>query len=71
MLKVAPLEPPYDLILGNPFLHRHRLSIHLHPQPRLVRAAHDGVVELDLLSVKPVHGPATLKDSLETLTDED
>ncbi|GAA5974660.1 hypothetical protein JCM11641_007045 [Rhodosporidiobolus odoratus] len=64
LLKIAPLEPPYDFILGNPFLQRHQLSIHLHPHPRLLRAAHNGEEELDLLEVKPAHGPATLKDPL-------
>ncbi|GAA5994209.1 hypothetical protein JCM11641_002880 [Rhodosporidiobolus odoratus] len=70
LLKVAPLEAPYDFILGNPFLHRHRLSIHLHPTPRIVRAAYGNEPEIDRLKSVAPHGPATLIDSLPTLPEE-
>ncbi|GAA5873889.1 hypothetical protein JCM1840_000216 [Sporobolomyces johnsonii] len=61
VLKIADLEPPYDLILGNPFLYRHRLSIHFYPYPRLLRAAAANEPEIDLLS--PTSSVATLPKS--------
>ncbi|GAA5881029.1 hypothetical protein JCM8547_003592, partial [Rhodosporidiobolus lusitaniae] len=66
LLKVAPLESPYDFILGNPFLQRHRLSLHLHPHPRIVRSAALGEEEIDLLE-RATHGPAVLPDALPSI----
>jgi hypothetical protein len=32
-LLVAPLESPLQIVLGNNFLHQHRISIVLYPEP--------------------------------------
>ncbi|GAA5880218.1 hypothetical protein JCM8547_002823, partial [Rhodosporidiobolus lusitaniae] len=66
LLKVAPLESPYNFILGNPFLQRHRLSLHLHPHPRIVHSAALGEEETDLLD-RATHCPAVLPDALSSI----
>jgi len=63
--KVAPLDD-YDIILGNPFLFRHNISIHLAPSPRLDRYDRRSRITYDLLA--PVYGPENLK--LEALGEE-
>ncbi|GAA5882554.1 hypothetical protein JCM8547_008684, partial [Rhodosporidiobolus lusitaniae] len=66
LLKVAPLELPYDFILGNLFLQRHRLSLHLHPHPRIVRSAALGEEEIDLLE-RATYSPTVLPNALPSI----
>ncbi|GAA5972537.1 hypothetical protein JCM11641_001890 [Rhodosporidiobolus odoratus] len=47
-LVVAPLEPPFDVILGTPFLRRHRISIALYPEPSLTIAQPSPLEAIDL-----------------------
>ncbi|GAA5982141.1 hypothetical protein JCM11641_000600 [Rhodosporidiobolus odoratus] len=65
VLKVAELEEPYDVILGNPFLYRHRLTLSLHPYPQLIRPSSVDGPELDLYA--PIYGPPTLLHALPSL----
>ncbi|GAA5990069.1 hypothetical protein JCM11641_001025 [Rhodosporidiobolus odoratus] len=68
VLKVAALEAPYDIILGNPFLYRHKLSLRLHPRPQLLLPATNKSPEIDLFA--PIYGPPTLNQALPTLPEE-
>ena len=54
--KVAQLADSLDLVLGNPFLYKHRISIHLWPYPQLQCVQDDLKTTFDLLA--PVFGPA-------------
>ena len=49
--KIAPLSPPHQILLGSPFLHRHRLDLSFYPSPTLRRT--DGV---DLIALASEEG---------------
>lgn len=67
-LLVAPLESPLDVILGNNFLHRHRIAITLHPEPRLLREAEVGEPH-NLYA--DVEGPLTREEALEEMEEDE
>ncbi|GAA5959299.1 hypothetical protein JCM10213_008100 [Rhodosporidiobolus nylandii] len=62
---IAPLEDPFDAILGVPFLRQHRLTLSAFPEPRILVERGPDQEPFDLLA--PVHGPATAFDSLRAL----
>lgn len=55
--KIADTAPPFDLILGNPFIYRHRLTLSFYPEPSII----EPLSEQDLL--RPVFGPLPAKES--------
>lgn len=57
---VAKLEKPFDIILGNPFLGRHRISVVPGKDPQLLRKR-DGLPDHDLFD-EP-HGPPTAEEA--------
>ncbi|GAA5995184.1 hypothetical protein JCM11641_004411, partial [Rhodosporidiobolus odoratus] len=61
ILLVAPLEDPFDIILGVPFLRQHRITLAYHPEPQVL-IEQDGLEALDLLA--PVFGPSTAFENL-------
>ncbi|GAA5878148.1 hypothetical protein JCM1840_002257 [Sporobolomyces johnsonii] len=63
---VAPIEDPFDVILGGPFIKRHCLLLGLYPVPRLLAIRDEGE-PLDLLA--PVFGPPTLAQAAKEATD--
>ncbi|GAA5879222.1 hypothetical protein JCM16303_003124 [Sporobolomyces ruberrimus] len=69
VFKVANLEEPYDVILGNPFLCQHRLLIHLHPFPALIRSATNDEPELDLFASRP--SSKTFHENYSDLSNEE
>ncbi|GAA5908929.1 hypothetical protein JCM5296_006825, partial [Sporobolomyces johnsonii] len=68
-LLIAPLERPFDVILGTPFLKRHRASLVFDPEPAVLVKREPGQEPFDLLA--PVHGPATRLEAMEGLDNED
>ena len=65
-LLVADLEDPYQVILGNPFLAHHRISIVPGKNPRLLVANHGPHRQpLDLFD--EAHGPPTLAEHMDGL----
>lgn len=68
-LLVAPLESPLEVILGNNFLHRHRISIALHPEPRLLREDPSSTEPHDLYA--NVEGPLTQAEALAEMDDDE
>ncbi|GAA5978438.1 hypothetical protein JCM11641_007946 [Rhodosporidiobolus odoratus] len=68
VLTVAPLEPPFDIILGTPFLRNHRILISLFPEPALTIAQPAPLEPIDLFA--DVEGPATQLEAMEGLDDE-
>ncbi|GAA5882917.1 hypothetical protein JCM3774_000947 [Rhodotorula dairenensis] len=59
-LLVAKLEKPFDLILGNPFLGRHRIAVVPGKEPQLLRKR-KGLPDHDLF--EEPHGPPTAEDA--------
>ncbi|GAA5982121.1 hypothetical protein JCM11641_000594 [Rhodosporidiobolus odoratus] len=68
VLIVAPLEPPFDIILGTPFLRNHRISISLFPEPAFTIAQPAPLEPIDLFA--DVEGPATQLEAMEGSDDE-
>lgn len=66
--KIANLES-WDIILGNPFLFKHRISPILYPTPRLDRHIIETGAVQDLLA--RIQGPKSLGQSLPPLPEED
>ncbi|GAA5826830.1 hypothetical protein JCM3770_005419 [Rhodotorula araucariae] len=65
---VAPLKDPYDIILGVPFLRRHRLFLAHHPDLVVLVERQGRLVPLDATEVDEddsvTYGPATLTETL-------
>ncbi|GAA5918690.1 hypothetical protein JCM5296_000410 [Sporobolomyces johnsonii] len=57
---VASIEEPFDIILGGPFIKRHRLFLGFDPSPCIL-VKRDNADPLDLLA--PVFGPPTLVEA--------
>ncbi|GAA5997337.1 hypothetical protein JCM11641_000810, partial [Rhodosporidiobolus odoratus] len=68
-LIVAPLEPPFDLILGTPFLRQHRISIALYPEPSLLIVQSAPLDPINLYA--EAEGPITKLETMEQMSDED
>ncbi|GAA5985616.1 hypothetical protein JCM11641_004993 [Rhodosporidiobolus odoratus] len=68
-LIVAPLEPPFDLILGTPFLRQHRISIALHPEPALLIAQPSPFEPINLYA--DVSGAKTRMEVMEDMREEE
>ncbi|GAA5845583.1 hypothetical protein JCM11251_003669 [Rhodosporidiobolus azoricus] len=68
-LLVAPLEPPFDIILGTPFLRKHHISISFSPEPALLVAQQLPLQPLDLFA--DMEGPPTLLEVMDGLGDKE
>ena len=68
-LLVAPLESPLQIVLGNNFLHQHRISIVLYPEPRLLREQPDSPYPHDLYA--DVEGPLTRLEAMSEASEEE
>ncbi|CDR49787.1 RHTO0S33e00188g1_1 [Rhodotorula toruloides] len=68
-LLVAPLEEPFGVILGVPFLKRHRLSLTAHPEPAILVDRGKGKTPYNLLA--PAYGPATAFQTLASVEGEE
>ncbi|GAA6054862.1 hypothetical protein NBRC10513_006213 [Rhodotorula toruloides] len=68
-LLVAPLEEPFSVILGAPFLRQHRIAISLYPDPQLLIEQAPPLEPIDLYA--DVEGPRTQLEALEELDHED
>ncbi|GAA5921705.1 hypothetical protein JCM1841_007097 [Sporobolomyces salmonicolor] len=68
-LLVAPLEPPFDIILGTPFLRRHRIVISFWPDPALLISQPAPLDPIDLFA-EP-EGPRTRLEAMEEMGEED
>ncbi|GAA5825846.1 hypothetical protein JCM11251_000024 [Rhodosporidiobolus azoricus] len=68
-LIVAPLEPPFDVILGTPFLRQHKISITFSPEPALLVPQDSPLEPLDLFA--DVEGPATQLEALNALDEKE
>lgn len=67
--KVADLEEPFEVILGSPFLTRHRIDISFTPSPALLLKplpSQSHLPTLDLLA--PTFGPRTLGEARRAAT---
>ncbi|GAA6026234.1 hypothetical protein JCM8202_000461 [Rhodotorula sphaerocarpa] len=67
-LLVAPLERPLDVILGCNFLRRHRISVVMYPEPRLLRHQQPPLEPHDLYA--DVQGPMTQAEALAEMDDD-
>ncbi|GAA5987852.1 hypothetical protein JCM11641_003509, partial [Rhodosporidiobolus odoratus] len=67
-LIVAPLEPPFDIILGTSFLRQHRITITLYPEPALLIAQSHPFQPINLYA--DTEGPATRLEAMEEMDDE-
>ncbi|GAA5993032.1 hypothetical protein JCM11641_000854 [Rhodosporidiobolus odoratus] len=61
-LLVAPVEEPFDIILGTPFLRQHRISLALDPDFQILVPQSNGLHSLDLLA--PTYGPPTAMEAV-------
>ncbi|BGP32763.1 hypothetical protein JCM10296v2_004547 [Rhodotorula toruloides] len=68
-LLVAPLGEPFGVILGVPFLKRHRLSLTAHPEPAILVDRGEGKEPYDLLA--PAYRPATAFQTLASIEGEE
>ncbi|GAA5963457.1 hypothetical protein JCM3765_003078, partial [Sporobolomyces pararoseus] len=65
---VAPLEPPFDIILGVPFMRQEKVSLTVSPEPQILVPNPLQGETLDLLA--PAYGPLTRMELIENLDDE-
>ncbi|GAA5977503.1 hypothetical protein JCM11641_000983 [Rhodosporidiobolus odoratus] len=68
-LIVAPLEPPFDIILGTPFLRQHQINIAFSPDPALLILQPAPLDPIDLYA--EAEGPATQLEVMEAMGDEE
>ncbi|GAA5973435.1 hypothetical protein JCM11641_006458 [Rhodosporidiobolus odoratus] len=68
-LIVAPLEPPFDLILGTPFLRQHRISIALYPDPSLLIEQLSPLEPIDLYA--EASGAMSQLEAMERMGEEE
>ncbi|GAA5918693.1 hypothetical protein JCM1841_006243 [Sporobolomyces salmonicolor] len=68
-LIVAPLEDPFAVILGVPFLRQNRISLVAYPEPRILVDRGTSLEPLDLLA--PVYGPPTAFQVIKDMDDND
>ncbi|BGP28443.1 hypothetical protein JCM10296v2_000175 [Rhodotorula toruloides] len=68
-LLVAPLEEPFAIILGAPFLRQHRITITLHPDLQLLIQQPPPLEPLDLFA--DAEGPIRQTEALEELDNEE
>ncbi|GAA5970421.1 hypothetical protein JCM11641_001704 [Rhodosporidiobolus odoratus] len=68
-LIVAPLEPPFDPILGTPFLRQHRILIALYPEPSLLIAQSSPLEPINLYA--DVSGAKTRMEVMEDMGEEE
>ncbi|GAA5936574.1 hypothetical protein JCM1841_002526 [Sporobolomyces salmonicolor] len=68
-LIVAPLEDPFVVILGVPFLRQNRISLVAYPEPRILVDRGTSLEPLDLLA--PVYGPPMAFQVIKDMDDDD
>ncbi|GAA5831530.1 hypothetical protein JCM3770_002545, partial [Rhodotorula araucariae] len=64
-LLVADIEEPYQVILGNPFLRRHRIAIVPGEEPQLLKSQDGNLEPIDLFEAP--YGPPTLVERMDGL----